>query len=221
MSPSAKSLHLNPRLEDVLAYLPISNTKLYKKNEVIYGPDAPSQSIHLIVSGKVGISQIAGNGRELLLEIILPEELFGESAFLDVPCRCEQADALEKTSVMSWAITEVEGLVMKQPRLAVALMQVLARRNIEFTRRIDSFSTETIERRLARSLVRFSERLGTRQEDGSLRMMPLTHDQLSRYVGTSREIITRYMNVFRRQGYLTYSRQGIVLYRDALNASIN
>jgi len=50
-----------------------------------------------------------------------------------------------------------------------------------------------------------------------MRMPPLTHDFLSQYVGTSREIITHYMNHFRRQGYLRYSRKGIIVYRDAFS----
>ena len=222
MASSTTSSALNyTRLEDVLAHLPISSTKEYSKGQMIYGPDDPSQSIYLVVSGKVEISQISGKGKELLLEIIRPHELFGELAFLDVPCRSEQATAFEKASLMTWAISDVEDLVMKRPRLAVALLQVLAQRNVEFIRRIESFSTEGIDRRLARALIRFSERLGTQEEDGSLRMMPFTHALLSRYVGTSREIITHYMNQFRRQGYVSYSRRGIVLYRDALKASIN
>ena len=83
--------------------------------------------------------------------------------------------------------------------------------------RIESFSVDTIARRLARSLIRFADRLGTAEEDGSVRMQPFTHDLLSQYVGTSREIVTHYMNQFRRQGYLRYSRKGITLYRDAFH----
>jgi len=75
---------------------------------------------------------------------------------------------------------------------------------------------DNIERRLARALMRFSERLGTPAEDGSVGMMPFTHELLSRHIGTSREVTTHYMNEFRKLGYLRYSRQGIVLYRDAL-----
>jgi CRP-like cAMP-binding protein len=74
---------------------------------------------------------------------------------------------------------------------------------------------DNIARRLARSLIRFSDRLGTAEEDGSVRMAPFTHELLSQYVGTSREIVTHYMNQFRRQGYLKYSRKEIILYRDA------
>src|SRR6185437_2456214 len=107
-------------------------------------------------------------------------------------------------------------IIMKRPRLAVALLQILVQRTVDFTHRIESFSLDNIARRLARSLIRFSERLGTAETDGSVRMAPFTHELLSQYVGTSREIVTHYMNQFRRQGYLRYSRKGIVLYREAL-----
>jgi CRP/FNR family cyclic AMP-dependent transcriptional regulator len=122
---------------------------------------------------------------------------------------------------MTWTNSDMADLVMKRPRLAVALLQMFAHRNAEFTLRIESLSIDTIERRLARSLIRFSDRLGTPEEDGSMRMMPFTHELLSRYVGTSREIVTHYMKCFRKQGYVTYSRQGILVHRDTLKTVLN
>ena len=216
MASSGTSSGLQMQREDVLAHLPISSTTEYSKGRMIYGPNICSKSMYLVVTGKVAISQIAEDGSEVLLDIIRPDELFGESAFLDLPRRSEQATAIEKAELMTWAISDMEDLVMKRPRLAVALLQVLAQRNAEFTRRIESFAIDSIERRLARSLLRFSERLGTPEEDGSVRMMPFTHALLSRHVGTSREVVTQYMNRFRKQGYVSYSRQGICLYRDPL-----
>ena len=122
---------------------------------------------------------------------------------------------MENTKVMAWTTADIEDLILKRPRLSVALLQILAQRTIDFTHRIESFSVDNIARRLARSLIRFSERLGTAQEDGSVRVTPFTHELLSQYVGTSREIVTHYMNQFRRQGYLKYSRKEIILYREA------
>ncbi|MGD0776749.1 MAG: Crp/Fnr family transcriptional regulator [Candidatus Solibacter sp.] len=116
---------------------------------------------------------------------------------------------------MAWTTADIEDLILKRPRLSVALLQILAQRTIDFTHRIESFSVDNIARRLARSLIRFSERLGTAEEDGSVRMTPFTHKLLSQYVGTSREIVTHYMNQFRRQGYLKYSRKEIILHRGA------
>jgi CRP-like cAMP-binding protein len=217
MASSTTSAGLYSRTEDALAYLPISSTTEYGKGEIIYGPNRVSNRIYLVTAGKVGISQIAGDGREVLLEIVMPDELFGESGFLDGSRCFELATAIEKANVMTWTTADVEDLVTKRPRLGVALLQILARRNVEFTRRIESFATDSVERRLARSLLRLAERLGTPLEGGSERMMPFTHEMLSRYVGTSREIVTQYMNRFRKQGYVSYSRNGIFLYRDALN----
>ena len=222
MASGTTSLELqSTRLEDVLAHLPLASTTEYNQGQLIYGPNHLSKSLYLVISGKVLISQIADRGTEVLLEIIRPDELFGESAFLDIPHRAEQATALEKSTVMTWPIGDMEALVMKRPRLAVALLQMVALRNAEFSRRIESLALDTIERRLARSLIRFSERLGKTEADGSVKLMPLTHELLSRYVGTSREIVTQYMNRFRKQGYVTYSRHGIILNRDTIRAVLD
>jgi CRP/FNR family transcriptional regulator, cyclic AMP receptor protein len=203
-------------LEDPLAHLPCSTILEYKKGQVIYNQDQPSNSIHLVIDGKVKVCRLADDGRQVVVDIYQPDEFFGESAFLGLGQRTEIAVALENTKVMTWTTNEIEEITMKRPKLAIALLQLLVQRSMDFGYRIESFSVDNIARRLARTLIRFSERLGTKNEDGSVQMIPFTHELLSQYVGTSREIVTHYMNQFRRQGYLRYSRKGIMLYRDAL-----
>jgi len=202
-------------LEDPLAHLPCSTIVEYRKGQIIFNQDQPSTSLYLVIEGKVKVSRLADDGHQVVVDIYQPDEFFGESAFLNLPHRAEQATALENTKLMAWATPEIEEIIVRRPRLAVALLQILVQRTLDFTHRIESFSVDNIARRLARTLIRFSERLGTVEEDGSVRMVPFTHELLSQYVGTSREIVTHYMNQFRRQGYLRYSRKGIVLYREA------
>jgi CRP/FNR family cyclic AMP-dependent transcriptional regulator len=204
------------RYEDLLAHLPASKTMEYAKGQMIYGLDTLPRSIYLVVKGTVGISHTAADGSEVLLEIVRPDELFGESSFLQVTRHTERAEAIERVEVMSWPVSDMEDLVTKRPRLAVALLQVLAQRNAEYTRRIQSFAVDSIERRLARSLLRFSERLGTGEDGGAVSMMPLTQQLLSQYVGTTREIVSHHMNRFRKRGYINYSRRGISLHRETL-----
>jgi CRP-like cAMP-binding protein len=81
---------------------------------------------------------------------------------------------------------------------------------------IESFSVDTAERRLARVLIRFSERLGAPKDDGSVGMMPFTHQALARYVGASRELVTQFMNRFRKQGFVSHSRRGIIVHLNSL-----
>jgi len=218
-SSFAAPAHRAP-FEDVLDHLPVSTTIECCKGQIVYGPHQPSTNIFLIAAGRVKLSQITEGGREILLEIVQRDELFGESAFVNGHHRTEQATALESAQLMAWPISAVEELVTKRPRLAVSLLQISAQRTIDFAHRIESLSTDKIERRLARSLIRFAERLGIPEGDGSIRMMPFTHEMLSQHIGTSREIVSHHMNQFRKQGYLRYSRQEIVLYHDALAAWI-
>jgi len=221
MAASITTQETQRRYEDVLAHLPASKTMEYPKGQIIYGLDTFPRSIYLLLKGTVGISHTADDGTEVLLDIVRPDELFGESAFLAVPRLSERAEAIERAELMTWAVSEMEELVTKRPRLAVALLQVIAQRNAEYARRIESFAIDGVERRLARSLLRFSERMGTQEESGSVWMIPITHQMLSRYVGTSREIVSHYMNRFRKHGYVTYSRKGISLHRDTLKTVLD
>lgn len=203
-------------LEDPLAYLPCSTIVEYSRGQLIYGRSQPSNSIYLVIDGKVKVCRTADDGRQVVVDIYQPDEFFGECAFLGEKHRVEEAVALDSTKVMTWSTPEIEELVVRRPRLGIALVQLLVHRSMDFGARIESFSIDNIGRRLVRSLVRFSERLGRETGDGSVDMMPFTHELLSQYVGTSREIVTHYMNQLRRQGYLKYSRKGISLNREAL-----
>jgi len=215
MATSTTAFSPQKPLEDPLAHLPCSSIVEYRKGQMIYNQDQPSTSIYLVIEGKVKVSRLADDGHQVVVDIYQSDEFFGESALLNLPHRSEQATALDNTKVMTWSNTEIEDIIMKRPRLAVALLQILVQRTIDFTHRIESFSVDNIAHRLARTLIRFSERMGAPDSDGAIRMVPFTHEMLSQYVGTSREIVTHYMNQFRRQGYLRYSRKGITLYREA------
>lgn len=203
--------------EDLLALLPASKITEYAKGQIIYDLDKSSGSVYLVINGTVAISHMAEDGTEVLLDIVRSEELFGELAFLEAPRRAERAQTVENAGVMSWTVSEMEGLVARRPRLGVALLQALVQRNAEYARRIGSLASDSIERRLARSLLRFSERLGTQKVSGGEWMIPLTHAMLSRYVCTTREVISHHMNRFRKHGYVDYSRRGISLHRDTLH----
>jgi CRP/FNR family transcriptional regulator, cyclic AMP receptor protein len=218
MEPNRAALRPLAPLEDPLEYLPRSQVAEYNKGQVIYNQNAPSTNIYLILEGRVKVSCLADRGRQVLVAIYQTEEFFGESAFLHPAQRPERAIALESTKLMSWTGSEVEAMVMRQPRLGVAFAQMMAQRTTEFTERIESFGADNLSRRLVRCLISLSARMGTRQEDGSVKMIPVTHELLAENIGTSREIVSHYMNQFRKQGYLQYSRKGIVLYPDAFDA---
>ncbi len=201
---------------DPLEYLPSSKVLQFPKGQTIYSPDQPSTGIYLVVDGKVRVSRLAHSGRQVLVDMYRPDEFFGESAFAGQLNRIDFAVAHENANVMTWTVNEIEDIAARRPQLAIGLLQFVVVRSRDFICQIESFATEDIPRRLARALIRFSERFGKQTEDGAAHMMALSHQLLSEYVGTSREIVTHYLNQFRRHGYLDYSRKGIVLHANGM-----
>jgi CRP-like cAMP-binding protein len=221
MATSAAAMAPAQFLEDPLAFLPRSNVAEYRKGQTVYDQQQPSLAVYLVIGGKVKVSRLAGDGRQVVLDIYRPDDLFGESALLDSPPRSDQAVAMEDTRLMSWTALEIEAAMAKRPRLAMALLQILVQRSGDLASRVESLSADNIERRLARSLLRLAERLGTQGQDGVVFLAPLTHELLAQYVGTSREIVTHYMSQFRRDKLLSYSRSGIAIDQPALAARLH
>src|SRR5271163_3316114 len=87
-------------LEDPLAHLPCSTILEYRKGQTIYGQDQPSNSIYLVIDGKVKVCRLADDGRQVVVDIYQPDEFFGESAFVGETQRSEMAVALESTKLM-------------------------------------------------------------------------------------------------------------------------
>jgi CRP/FNR family transcriptional regulator len=196
--------------QDPLAFLPCTRTTEYQPGYIIYSQAQPATKLYLVIEGKVKVSRQAG-GLEVIVDVYKTDEFFGEAALAGSGRREEIAIALDRTRVMSWTVQEIEEAAAARPKLAIALLQLMVRRTADFEARIESFSCESITQRLMRTLIRFADRFGHPAEDGSIRMTALTHEFLSQYIGTTREIVTHRMSQFRRDGYLDYSRTGISL----------
>lgn len=203
-------------LDVLLSNLPKRNVVEYRKGQTIYSTAVSSDRVYLVTEGRVLITRVINSDKQLAVMFCQPAEIFGESALVGPVTYVEQAVALVYTKVMSWRAAEIADQIIKQGSLGMSLLQMLVRREAEFMWRLESLALETVRRRLGRSLVQMAHSLGTCQEDGLIRMPPLTHKILSEYVGSTREIVSHHMSEFRRMGYLDYSRDGIVVYRETL-----
>jgi CRP/FNR family cyclic AMP-dependent transcriptional regulator len=202
--------------EHLFASLPGSGISQYAKHEAIYFQGEPANRVYLVVEGKVKI--LCHESLRVVVDVYRPGELFGESALAGHAHRVEQAVAMAPTRLMSWTQEEIEKNAASSPEFATALIRFVARRSLDLSSRIESLSRENIEQRLVRALIRFAARFGWEAEDGTVKMDALTHEFLSQYVGTSREIVSHHMSRFKRAGYLHYSRDGISLQQRALIA---
>lgn len=205
------------QMEDALVYLPHKSIIEYRRGQVIYDEGQRSNGIYLVVRGRIKTSAPMDDGSQTVVEIYAAEDFFGESGLLDLEHRGESAAALENSALMFWTTAEIEEQVERQPKLGMALVQMLVERCLGFEERLQSFALDKTPERIMRALLRFAARFGVRAEDGSVRIPPMTHQLISEYVGTSREIVTFQMNRLRQEGFIRYSRKGIDVYADILS----
>ena len=194
--------------EDPLTLLPRRRPQVFDKDQVIYSPEDPADSLYLVVDGAIKISRISAGGKEVVLDVESRESFFGITSLLGDGARDELAVPLERSSVMEWRIDELRELMGRTPELGPALMRMTARKAYEAETRIESFAVDHIRSRLVKALLRLGARFGEPNGD-RMHLMPLTHELLAKHVGTSREIVTQHMSQLRKSGLVDYSRAGL------------
>jgi CRP-like cAMP-binding protein len=214
--PNGAKLTVSRDLEDALMYLPRKGVTDFRRGQTIFDEHQPSRGLHLVVQGRVKVTIPLDDGTQTVVDIFTTDDFFGEGSLLGSSQYPERAVALDNVTLMSWNGSEIEEQIERQPRLGLALLQMLVKRGLDFEERLQSFALDKTPERVVRALLRFGERLGTRVEDGSVKIPPLTHQVISEYVGTSREIVTFQMNYLRQKGFLRYSRRGIQVYMEPL-----
>jgi CRP-like cAMP-binding protein len=197
---------INPR-----QFLPATRLAEFNKGQIVYGAMRPAPALYLIIDGRVKLSRPTWDDQSVVVEVLHADEYFGETIFHPQPVNGEQATAMDRTRVMSWDRDEIRGIALREPELAISLLQIAVRRCHDFATRLQALSTDTVAERLATALSRFAERFGRSSGKNIEIPIPLTHELLAQYVGTSREIITSDLTAMRRKGLLHYSRQGITL----------
>ena len=208
-------------VEDALMYLPRKGATDYRRGQIIFGENQPSRELHLVVRGRVKVVIPVEDGRQTLVDIFTTDDFIGESALLGAAWHSERAVALDNASLMSWTASEIDAQVEREPRLGIALLQMLVKRALDYEERLQNFALDKTPERVVRAVLRFADRTGTRTEDDSLDVPPLSHQLISEYVGTSREIVTFHMNQLRQKGLLQYSRKGMRVYSRALREHLD
>src|SRR5580692_6011390 len=102
------AVELSSRREDLLLHLPRKPVQSFSKGQLIYHSQQPSESLYIVVTGRVKVAYTADHGDEAIARMVRAEGLFGESCLIGARPEGEIAVALENTTVMAWTNVEVE-----------------------------------------------------------------------------------------------------------------
>ncbi len=166
-------------------------TQHYVKDRIILIEEEAGNTLFLIQKGRVKVSRISDDGREVILSILEPGDFFGELSLIDGKARSASVTAIEDSEVLILRRGDFLGLLADYPQISISLMKELAGRIRKSDTQIKSLSLQDAMGRVASSLIMLAEDHGrTRKNEVVIPKIPLQQD-LANMAGTSRETISR------------------------------
>jgi CRP-like cAMP-binding protein len=184
----------------------------FEREGTIFRQGDPAHQLWLLREGRVKIVHHESDGREVILEMVAPGEVFG-GAVLFLPQHPATARAMTEVETVSFSADVYSRLLASHPELAQRLIRMLGSR-LHSMMDLNILSGERVDRRLAHILLKLAERLGRAESDGVLITIPLARQDLADMAGTTLETAIRTMSRFREQGLVTTLRGGFLLITD-------
>ena len=189
----------------------VSSMCSFKKGEVIYFPEDPSEHVYLLKEGKVKISRISEDGKEIILEIIGPGEIFGELSVFGEETRSAMAEAIVESMICNVRREDFERFLKMHGELAFKVMKLVGFRRTELESRMEELAFQSVPTRIAGLLARFAKKYGV-AEGGEVKIsIGLTHREIAYLVGASRETVTDILNRMKGEGIIRTSFRTVTI----------
>jgi CRP/FNR family transcriptional regulator, nitrogen oxide reductase regulator len=171
----------------------------------------PAERMFVLIQGRVKISQSGPDGQQVLIRINTPVSLFALVAMTSAEHYPVTAQAAEDSQAIYWTRPELMGFVQQMPQMAMNAMRIMAEQVQELQDRFRQASTERVERRLARTLIRLASQAGRKVEDGILIDLPLTRQDLAEMSGTTLYTVSRTLSLWEEQGFVISLRERVII----------
>lgn len=183
-------------------------TRTFPRNTVVVSEGDHTDTLHIIVSGRVKIYVSDEKGKEIVLNHAGPGEYFGEMV-LDEGPRSASVMTLEPTRFLIVPKEDFREFVTKSPEFSLHLVRKLIRRVRALTNDVKSLALMDVYGRMARMLLELAvERDGTLVIEGRP-----TQQEMANRVGASREMVNRILKDLSAGGYIAIARDRITIAR--------
>ena len=174
-----------------------AHLRRFESGETIFLMDSPGDAMMAILEGHVRISVPSPEGKEIVLAILHPREVFGEIALLDGKGRTADARAMSRCSIAVLDRRDVLSFFERQPNAWPKLVEVLCDRLRRTDQHLAEMALLEIPLRLAKTLLRLLA------EDTGSERIALSQRELGNIVGASRESVNKCLNEWQRRGIVT------------------
>ena len=181
------------------------------KGNILFGEGDEGDHLYVIISGKLKLGTSSGDGRENLLSILGPGEMFGELSLFDPGPRTSTATAVTDAKLLSLGHKDLIPWLAQYPSVALHLLERLAQRLRRTNEAVGDLVFSDVPGRVAKALIDLGERFGEKSDEGLLVRHDLTQEELAQLVGASRETVNKALADFAGRGWLKLDGRSVLI----------
>lgn len=198
--------------DDAAGALEASMTPLsLKRGEVLFSEGDDGSQLYVVTDGKIKLGRTSPDGRENLLAILGPGQMFGELSFFDPGPRSATATSVTDVTVKSLSHEALTPVLSSHAEVALALLNQLAGRLRRTNEVVGDLVFSDVPGRVAKALLDLASRFGRKAEDGVHVNHDLTQEELAQLVGASRETVNKALADFASRGWLRLEPRSVVI----------
>lgn len=188
-----------------------STTRQFSRGNLVYLPTEHSDSVFLLLAGRIKLYHITGDGKQALLALIEPGELFGELALLGGGEREEYAEAMLKSTILRIPGQVIQELMQHHAEVSLGVTKLMGLRRQRVEQRLKSLLFRSNRDRLTFLLLELAEKYGRLTSEGVLIEIKLSHQELASIIGSTRETVTVLLGEMQQERTIDIQKRQILL----------
>ena len=197
--------------EELGALSRVALRRTFPRDRVVIMAEEEGDTLFVISGGKVKVSIVSEDGREVILSILGVGDFFGEMSLLDGHPRSANVTTMQETELLMVRRADFLRLVQNTPQIAVKLLSVLAGRLRKTDRMIEGLALSDVTGRITQTLLQLAEEQGKPTPEGVLVKDRPTHQELANMSGTTRETVSRVLKRLEQQGYILHKGKDLLV----------
>jgi len=184
------------------------SVKSFKKNTIIINQEDETDSLYVILSGRVKVFLSGEDGREAVLNHQGPGEYFGEMSLIDRQPRAASVITVEPSRLMIISRSDFMHCLASNPEIALNLIKPMTSRIRMLAQNVSNLALLDVYGRVARTLLQHAS-----EEEGVLKTGKLTQQDIADMVGASRAMVSRILKDLRTGGYIDIDKKRIIIHQ--------
>ena len=181
------------------------------KGGILFKEGDEGEHVYVIVNGKLKLGTSSGDGRENLLSILGPGEMFGELSLFDPGPRTSTATAVTDAKLLSLSHEKLIPWLKGNPEVSLHLLARLAQRLRRTNEAVGDLVFSDVPGRVAKALMDLGPRFGKSTDEGLFVHHDLTQEELAQLVGASRETVNKALADFAGRGWLKLDGRAVLI----------